>query len=98
MAAHPHASAARRRPADRWSAHRAQAALVRTVVYLGPIAASIVFVHYAGKVVPAPLSSLWLYLAWWFGLSIAATGVLIVIDRVTRRLLPLAALLQLSLV
>jgi HD-GYP domain-containing protein (c-di-GMP phosphodiesterase class II) len=98
MAAHPQASAAAQRPTDRWSAHRAQAALVRTVVYLGPIAASIVFVHYAGQAVPAPLSSLWLYLAWWFGLSIAATGVLIAIDRMTRRLLPLAALLQLSLV
>jgi hypothetical protein len=98
MAAHPHASAAAQRPADRWSAHRAQAFAVRAIVYLGPIVASIVFVHFAGKAVPAPLSSLWLFLAWWFGLSIAATGVLWSIDRMTRRLLPLAALLQLSLV
>lgn len=98
MAAHPHASAATTRAQNRWSAHRIQALAVRTIVYVGPIAASIVFVHYAGKAIPAPLSSLWLFLLWWFGLSIAATGVLIAIDRVTRRLLPLAALLQLSLV
>jgi hypothetical protein len=71
---------------------------VRAAVYLGPIATSIAFVHYAGKVVSAPLSSLWLYLAWWFGLSLAATGVLVALDRMMRRLLPLAALLQLSLV
>ena len=56
MAAHPHASAAAQRPADRWSAHRAQATLLRTVVYVGPIAASIIFVHYVGKAIPAPLS------------------------------------------
>jgi len=99
MAAQPGVSAAPvQRTTNRWSSHRAQALAVRAVVYLTPIVTSIVFVHYAGKVVPAPLSSLWLYLVWWFGLSIAATGVLIVIDRVTRRLLPLAALLQLSLV
>jgi hypothetical protein len=85
-------------PTNRWSSHRLQAFGVRALVYLGPIVLSIVFVHYAGVVVPAPLSSLWLYLTWWFGLSIAATFVLVAVDRVTRRLLPLAALLQLSLV
>src|SRR5581483_7880219 len=99
MAAQPGVPAALTQPAtNRWSSHRAQALLVRAVVYLGPIVMSIVFVHYAGKVVPAPLSSLWIYLVWWFGLSLAATVVLVVIDRLTRRLLPLAALLQLSLV
>ncbi|HZO34542.1 MAG TPA: HD domain-containing phosphohydrolase [Gaiellaceae bacterium] len=46
----------------------------------------------------APTSSLWLYLGWWFGLSGAATLVLFAAARVTRRLLPLAALLKLSLV
>src|SRR5579884_1919229 len=99
MAAQPGVSAAPvQRTTNRWSSHRAQALGLRAVVYLGPIATSIAFVHYAGQVVPAPLSSLWVYLAWWFGLSVAATGVLVLIDRLLRRLLPLAALLQLSLV
>ena len=100
MPANRGVDAVRQTPAavNRWASHRGQALAVRAVVYLGPIAASILFVHYAAKVVPAPLSSLWLYLTWWFGLSVAATGVLVVIDRITRRLLPLAALLQLSLV
>ncbi len=82
----------------RWAPRRLHAYAVRAIVYLGPIVLSIVFVHYAGLVVPAPLGSLWLYLGWWFGLSLAATLVLVAVDRVTRRLLPLAALLHLSLV
>jgi HD-GYP domain-containing protein (c-di-GMP phosphodiesterase class II) len=98
MAAAPAVSPTPETRVGRWSAHRGRALAVRAVVYLTPVVASIVFVHYAGQIVPAPLSSLWLYLAWWFGLSVAATGVLVAIDRITRRLLPLAALLQLSLV
>ena len=98
MAAAPAVSTTPETGHGRWSAHRGRALAVRTIVYLGPIAASIVFVHYAGKLVPAPVSSLSLFLAWWFGLSLGATGVLVAIDRVTRRLLPLAALLKLSLV
>ena len=39
-----------------------------------------------------------MHVAWWIGLSGAATVVLIAIDRLTRRLLPLAALLKLALV
>jgi len=38
------------------------------------------------------------YLGWWLGLSGAATLVLVAVGRITRRLLPLAALLRLSLV
>jgi len=84
--------------ANRWASHGVQALALRTAVYVAPLAASLAFVRLASMVVPAPLSSLWLYITWWFGLSLAATVVLIAIDRVTRRLLPLAALLQLSLV
>ncbi|HEY2778668.1 MAG TPA: Ig-like domain-containing protein [Gaiellaceae bacterium] len=98
MAASVEVSRADRIGPNRWASHRLQAIGVRAVVYLGPIILSIVFVHFAGLVVPAPLSSLWLYLAWWFGLSLAATVVLVAVDRFTRRLLPLAALLHLSLV
>ena len=39
-----------------------------------------------------------MHVAWWIGLSAAATVVLIGIDRVTRRLLPFAALLKIALV
>ena len=82
----------------RWSGRPVQAALVRLLAFVAPIAASIGFVELASRAVPAPLGSLWIYLLWWLGLTAAATGVLIVVDRAARRLLPLAALLKLSLV
>jgi HD-GYP domain-containing protein (c-di-GMP phosphodiesterase class II) len=82
----------------RWGGRPVQAALVRLLAYVAPIAASITFVELASRALPAPLSSLWVYLLWWLGLTAAATGVLVVVDRIARRLLPLAALLKLSLV
>ncbi len=65
---------------------------------VAPIAASIGFVALFSKVVRAPLASFWLYLTWWAVLTGAATLVLIAVDRVARRLLPLAFLFKLSLV
>ena len=82
----------------RWAGKPVQAALLRAVVYVAPLAGSVVFVHYASQVVPAPTGSLWLFLSWWLGLSTFATVVLVALDRSLRRLLPLAALLKLSLV
>ena len=38
------------------------------------------------------------FVLWWLALSAGGSGVLVVVDRVARRLLPLAALLRLSLV
>ena len=75
-----------------------QARLIRLAVLGAPIVASIGFVALVSKVFPAPLDSFWLYLAWWAVLTGAATFVLVAVDRVARRLLPLAALFRLSLV
>ena len=83
---------------SRWGARPVQAALVRAFVFLVPIAASIVGIHFASSIVPVPTGSPWLFLLWWVGLSALATGILILVDRVSRRLLPLVALLKLSLV
>jgi hypothetical protein len=82
----------------RWGGRPVQAAFVRLLAFVAPIAASVGFVDLASHAVPAPLGSLWVYLLWWLSLTAAATGVLIGVDRVARRLLPLAALLKLSLV
>ena len=71
---------------------------MRVFVVVAPIVASVIFVHVASQLVAAPSGSTVLYVAWWVGLSALATVVLIGIDRVTRRLLPLAALLKLALV
>ena len=83
---------------SRWAARPVQAVLVRAFALVAPFAGSIAFVHFASTWVEQPTSSLWLFLAWWFAVSLSATAVLFVIDRLTRRLLPLAALLKLSLI
>jgi cold shock CspA family protein len=84
--------------ARRWRGRPVQAALIRAVAFIAPIAASVGFVDLASRVAPAPLSSLWAYLLWWLWLSTAATLVLMGVDWLARRLLPLAALLKLSLI
>jgi hypothetical protein len=93
MSSVPPAAASRR-----WSGRPVEAALIRAIAFVVPIAASIGFVDLASHVAPAPLGSLWVYLLWWFWLSTAATLVLLAVDQMARRLLPLAALLKLSLV
>ncbi len=82
----------------RWEAHPRLAALLRAFVLLAPIAVSVAFVHIASTLISPPGGSTLMHVAWWIGLSGAATVVLIAIDRLTRRLLPLAALLKLALV
>jgi hypothetical protein len=82
----------------RWQARSGRAVLIRVVAFLTPIAASLLFVHFASRLVAVPTSSFWLFLAWWVGISAAATVVLVLVGRLTRRLLPLAALYRLSLV
>jgi HD domain-containing protein/Big-like domain-containing protein len=82
----------------RWAARPVQAGLIRAFVFLVPIAGSVVFLHFAGRLVPVPTSSFLLFVTWWVVMSGSATLVLLAIDRVARRLLPLAALYKLSLV
>ena len=82
----------------RWSAHPWRARGLRLLVYALPIAGSLVFVRLATEVVAVPTKSIWVFLAWWLAMSLSATGVVSLIYAVSRRLLPLGALLDLSLV
>ena len=82
----------------RWVGRPWRARALRAVVYLLPIVGSLLFVRAAATALEAPTSSLGLYLAWWFALSLGATGVVALLYACTRRLLPLGALLELSLV
>src|ERR671937_1530339 len=91
-------SAAGPTPARRWAAHPWRARALRVLVYALPIAGSLVFVRVATSLTGVPTSSLWLFLLWWLGISVAATVVVSVLYALTRRLLPLGALLGLSLV
>ncbi len=85
-------------PGARWAARPWRARLLRALVYLCPIAGSIGFVQGVTALTGAPTGSLAAFLVWWFALSIAATGVVSVTYMLSRRLLPLGALLELSLV
>ena len=82
----------------RWAAHPWRARGLRLLVYALPIAGSLAVVHFATSLTGVPTSSLAVFLAWWFAISLLATGVVSVIYAGSRRLLPLGALLELSLV
>ena len=94
----PHSMDTTASQTTRWTPRPMQARLIRAVALVAPFAASIVFVALVSAVFPAPLGSFWLYLAWWVVLTALATLVLVAVDRVARRLLPLAVLFKLSLV
>ena len=82
----------------RWAAHPIRAAILRTIVFLVPVAVSLGFVYLASHIVPTPTQSLVVYVAWWVALSGSATFLLIGVDRFMRRFLPLVALYRVSLV
>lgn len=54
--------------------------------------------HFATVVTGVPTGSLAAFLLWWFSLSLGATAAVSLVYALTRRLLPLGALLELSLV
>jgi hypothetical protein len=74
------------------------ATVLRGAAYCGPVAISVGVVYAASRFAPPPSGSLVLYVVWWAALSGGATVVLALTGRLSRRLLPLAALMRLSLV
>jgi putative nucleotidyltransferase with HDIG domain len=81
-----------------WSARPVGAGLIRAFALLLPVVSSVGVVYAASQLVRPPTGSFVLYLGWWAALSGAATIVLAAVGRLTKRLLPLAALFKLSLV
>lgn len=80
-----------------WSDRRVLGRALKLLVLLGPILASVGFVVVASRIVPRPQQ--WYGVAgWWIGLTVLSTVVLRSVERVMRRVLPLAALFRLSLV
>ena len=84
--------------AGRWGGRPWLAASLRLAAQAIPIALSVGVVYAASSLVPAPAGSPAGLIAWWAALSALATLVFVVVGNVSRRLLPLAALLKLSLV
>ena len=82
----------------RWAAHPWRARGLRLLVYALPIACSLAFVRLVTSVTGVPTGSLWIFLLWWLAMSLTATAVVSLVFTLSRRLLPLGALLTLSLV
>jgi HD-GYP domain-containing protein (c-di-GMP phosphodiesterase class II) len=83
---------------ERWDARPWLGALLRRSAQVIPIALSVAFAVAAGSRVPAPTGSTVHFIAWWAALSALSTLVFVVVGRLCRRLLPLAALMRLALV
>lgn len=82
---------------DSWATRPVLSLFIRAAVLLAPATLAIVVSVAVSRVVTAP-SALGLKALWLLGLGALSTALLVVADRQLRRLLPLAALLRLSLV
>ncbi len=85
------------RRTDRWAAHPTWAAVVRITVILVPLGLSVLTAVVVGRLLPVGETRP-ARVGWWLAVFAASSAVLFVTDRLARRLLPLAVLLELSLV
>jgi putative nucleotidyltransferase with HDIG domain len=81
-----------------WRARPLLAVLLHVAAHGIPVAVSVAVVFAVSSVVAPPHGSRALYVCWWVALSAAATVALITAGKLSRRLLPLATLMRLSLV
>ena len=86
-----------RSQATRWDRRPVLSASLRAVVFVVPVASSVGAATLLGRLLPRGDSGL--AVAWWIALIVLGSlATLLVLERVVRRLLPLAALLNLSLI
>jgi hypothetical protein len=83
---------------EAWRARPGLATAIRLVALCAPVALSFAAVYGLSGALGAPSGTRALAVGWWVGLSGVATLSLVVAGRAMRRLLPLEALLRLSLV
>ena len=81
----------------RWHDRRALSIALRVGIFLVPLIASVTAALVLAILVPRP-SGVLPVVAWWMLLVVAGTVAMVLVDRVGRRFLPLAALLRMSLV
>lgn len=84
-------------PGGRWEGRPRRAFLIRLVALLIPVLAAVAAATVASRLLPRPKGGAGTVL-WWLAAVMASTLTLVVVDRQARRLLPLAALLKLTLV
>jgi len=80
-----------------WASRRGLAFVLRLALFTAPLLASLATVLFVSRLVGRP-PGLVGTLAWWVGISVVATFVMMSVDRSLRRFMPVAALLELSLV
>ena len=81
----------------RWHDRRVLALLLRIAIFLVPLIASVLAALAVALAFPRP-SGVLPVVGWWVALMVAGTVAMVLVDRVGRRFLPLAALLRMSLV
>ena len=82
---------------QRWRGRPVHSLLLQAFVFAIPVIASVAAATAVSSVAPKPDTPLE-FVVWWVVLTALALGVLLVVDRVARKLLPLATLLKLSMV
>jgi putative nucleotidyltransferase with HDIG domain len=86
-------------PAEqRWARRRAAAVGVRAAIVGGPIAGSVVAMAVLSRVLPTPHGHTMVVvrIAWWTAILVGSLAAMWLVDRTTRRLAPLAALLDMA--
>jgi hypothetical protein len=83
--------------ADRWAGRPVTSATVSALVFLIPLATAVMVGWFAHRLVRAP-EPLGLRSIWWLGQLALSALVFAIVERVTRRFLPLAALLKMTMV
>jgi putative nucleotidyltransferase with HDIG domain len=87
-----------RRAEERWDRRRAAAVGVRAAIVGGPIAGSVVAMAVLSRVIPAPGAHAGVLsrVGWWAAILVGSLAAMWLVDRATRRLAPLAALLDMA--
>ena len=80
----------------RWRGRPVLAGVVRAVAYLVPVVCSVIAGAVVSRALP-PASGIGGVIAWWLVVMLVSGVVVVAVERVARRLLPLSALLGLSL-
>jgi putative nucleotidyltransferase with HDIG domain len=83
--------------ADRWHGRPTLSRLVSVGIFVTPIALSVISAAITAHVLPRPHGMGWL-VGWWAVIFAVPTIVLVVIDRLARKAVPLAVLLKLTIV
>jgi putative nucleotidyltransferase with HDIG domain len=83
---------------ERWQRRRAAALALRTTMIVAPLAASVSAMALLSRVLPTPASgsAVVVRLAWWSAILAASLASMWLVDRLTKRLAPLAALCDMA--